>query len=143
LDEVLVLIVAVHPDAVTRVRILVQARVCAWASKAVRHRSTSESPSGVSSTRQCSRSRTFRWPVLICSNTLASLRRNANPPQELSLAKLHYFIFTGRLDATQPITMKELKDSGCVSGIKQGGVKLLGDVCPTPFFSTNAPMLYR
>jgi len=44
---------------------------------------------------------------------------------ELNLSRLKDFILTGRIDPTQVITMKVLKDSKCVKRIKHG-VKLLG-----------------
>lgn len=48
----------------------------------------------------------------------------------LNLSRLQFWIDTGRIDATQKITMKTLVDSGCVGRIRklQRGVKLLGDV---------------
>ncbi|KAI9487358.1 MAG: ribosomal protein L18e/L15P [Benjaminiella poitrasii] len=44
--------------------------------------------------------------------------------QELNLDKLQHWINTGRLDASQPITMKHLLDSRCIHKIEDG-VKLL------------------
>lgn len=48
----------------------------------------------------------------------------------LNLSRLQFWIDTGRIDATQMITMKTLVDSGCVGRLRklQRGVKLLGDV---------------
>ncbi|CAO3627995.1 unnamed protein product [Cunninghamella echinulata] len=44
--------------------------------------------------------------------------------QELNLDRLQHWIKTGRLDASQPITMKHLLDSRCIHKIEDG-VKLL------------------
>ncbi|RHZ79009.1 hypothetical protein Glove_152g91 [Diversispora epigaea] len=44
----------------------------------------------------------------------------------LNLDRLQHWINTGRIDPTKPITMKELNDTRCVHGIKDG-VKLLAD----------------
>ena len=49
-------------------------------------------------------------------------------PKALPLGRLKHWLMTGKIDATKPITMKELADSRCVKGIKEGGVKLLADV---------------
>lgn len=49
-------------------------------------------------------------------------------PEVLPLGRLHHWIQSGRIDASQPITLRELHVSGCVNGIKAGGVKLLADV---------------
>lgn len=48
----------------------------------------------------------------------------------LNLARLQFWIDTGRIDATQTITMKTLLDSGCVGRLRklQAGIKLLGEV---------------
>ncbi|KAL7008048.1 YmL10 [Cystobasidiomycetes sp. EMM_F5] len=54
----------------------------------------------------------------------------------LKLSKLGQWISQGRLELRPetPITMKEIQDSGLVTGIKDGGVKLLGDaITDTPF----------
>jgi len=50
---------------------------------------------------------------------------NRKPLNPLNLDRLQYWISTKRIDATKPITMKVLMDSGCVTRIKYG-VKLLG-----------------
>ncbi|SAM00503.1 hypothetical protein [Absidia glauca] len=44
--------------------------------------------------------------------------------QELNLDRLQHWINTGRIDATQPITMKHLLDSRCIHKIEDG-VKIL------------------
>ena len=46
-------------------------------------------------------------------------------PEQLNLGKLAYHIEKGDLDPTQPITMRNLYESGAVSKIMYG-VKLLG-----------------
>lgn len=48
----------------------------------------------------------------------------------LNLSRLQFWIDTGRIDASQKITMKTLLDSGCVGRLRklQKGIKLLGDV---------------
>lgn len=47
----------------------------------------------------------------------------------LGLEKLQHWIDTGRLDATQTITLKEIFDSGIVGKFKHG-VALVGNVRP-------------
>lgn len=47
--------------------------------------------------------------------------------QELNLDRLQHWITTGRIDASQPITMKHLLDSRCIHKIEDG-VKLLSVV---------------
>lgn len=47
--------------------------------------------------------------------------------QELNLDRLQHWIQTGRIDASQPITMKHLLDSRCIHKIEDG-VKLLSVV---------------
>ncbi|GAA6043906.1 hypothetical protein JCM8097_004100 [Rhodosporidiobolus ruineniae] len=53
-----------------------------------------------------------------------------NPNKErltpLNLERLQHWIDTGRIDPSQPITMRELYETRCVHGVKDG-VKLLGD----------------
>ncbi|BGP23284.1 50S ribosomal protein l15 [Rhodotorula toruloides] len=44
----------------------------------------------------------------------------------LNLNRLQWWIDRGLIDPTMPITMKELRDSRCIHGVKDG-VKLLGD----------------
>ena len=56
--------------------------------------------------------------------SLDSLRQEMTP---LNLDRLQHWIDRGLIDPTQPITMKELFETRCVHGIKDG-VKLLGDV---------------
>lgn len=53
--------------------------------------------------------------------------RFATPMQPVNLAKLQLFLDMGRIDASKPITIKELVDSGMVtcSRVKHG-IKLLG-----------------
>ena len=46
------------------------------------------------------------------------------PLEQLNLGKLAYHIQKGQIDATKPITMKELFESGCLTKI-QYGVKIL------------------
>lgn len=47
--------------------------------------------------------------------------------QELNLDRLQHWITSGRIDASQPITMKHLLDSRCIHKIEDG-VKLLSVV---------------
>lgn len=47
----------------------------------------------------------------------------------LQLGKLQEWIQQGKLDPTKQITMKELLRSGVVHNVKEGGIKLLGNVC--------------
>lgn len=54
--------------------------------------------------------------------------------EQLNLSKLRYFLEKGRLDHRFPITQRHLRDSGCVSSIKNG-VKL--------FNVNNYPFPYR
>ena len=44
----------------------------------------------------------------------------------INLNKIQYWINQGRLDPTQPITLKELNESRCLHGVAKDGVKLLG-----------------
>lgn len=49
--------------------------------------------------------------------------------QPVSLARLQFWIDTGRIDPTQKITMKTLVDTGCCGRLRKGqvGIKLLGE----------------
>ena len=49
----------------------------------------------------------------------------AVPLEQINLGKIAYFITKGVLDATEPITMKILQDTGVITKIKHG-VKFLG-----------------
>ncbi|KAI6899579.1 ribosomal protein L15 [Hortaea werneckii] len=44
----------------------------------------------------------------------------------VNLNRIQYWINAGRLDPTQPITLKELSASRCIHGVRKDGVKLLG-----------------
>jgi ribosomal protein L15 len=46
----------------------------------------------------------------------------------LQIGKLAQWIRDNRIDPTREITMKELKRSGAVHSVKEGGIKLLGNV---------------
>jgi hypothetical protein len=46
----------------------------------------------------------------------------------INLDRIQSWIDQGRLDASKPITMKELKSSRCLHGVKRHGVKLLARV---------------
>jgi len=48
--------------------------------------------------------------------------------RELNLDKLDTWLRSGRLDATKLITMKHLRDSGCINKNIKTGVMLLGGV---------------
>lgn len=43
----------------------------------------------------------------------------------VNLNKIQYWINAGRLDPSQPITLKELASSRCIHGVRKDGVKLL------------------
>ncbi|EMC97913.1 hypothetical protein BAUCODRAFT_31918 [Baudoinia panamericana UAMH 10762] len=43
----------------------------------------------------------------------------------VNLNKIQYWINAGRLDPSQPITLKELSSSRCIHGVRRDGVKLL------------------
>lgn len=47
----------------------------------------------------------------------------------INLDRIQSWIDQGRLDIAKPITLKELHESRCMHGIKDG-VKLLARVCP-------------
>lgn len=66
-------------------------------------------------------------------------RSNKENLVALNLNRLQHWIDRGLIDPSMPITMKELKDTRCIHGIKDG-VKLLGDVRSTSLslFSTLA-----
>jgi large subunit ribosomal protein L15 len=53
--------------------------------------------------------------------------------QELNLDRLQHWITSGRIDGTQPITMKHLLDSRCIHKIEDG-VKLLSVVSNSSYF---------
>jgi ribosomal protein L15 len=55
-------------------------------------------------------------------------RRHRREMTVLQLQTLSEWIAQGKLNPTSKITMKELLDSGAVHGVKEGGVKLLGNV---------------
>lgn len=62
--------------------------------------------------------------------------------QEVNLDKLQHWIETGRIDPSQPITMKHLLDSRCIHKIEDG-VKLLSVVsCHYIHFSTCNSFLF-
>lgn len=61
----------------------------------------------------------IRMPKRGATNSLAK------PLEALNLGKLESFIHSGKIDNTQPITLKTLHDAGIVGRIKHG-VKLLG-----------------
>jgi hypothetical protein len=46
----------------------------------------------------------------------------------INLDRIQSWIDQGRLDTSQPITMKELNRTRCLHGVKRHGVKLLGRV---------------
>ena len=54
-------------------------------------------------------------------------RRFPGELQPLNLGKLQEWIDMGRLDASKPITIKEIADCGVIGKV-EGGVKLLGTV---------------
>lgn len=54
-----------------------------------------------------------KWPS-------AKLRSKRPGLEQLNLSKLRYFIEKGRLDARYPITIRHLRDSGCVPAVKHG-----------------------
>jgi ribosomal protein L15 len=65
-----------------------------------------------------------RIPKLMWTNRRHKLRY-----KHLNIEKLQYYIDTGRIDTSSgTITMKTLKDSGILKGIKWPGVKLLARV---------------
>jgi len=55
-------------------------------------------------------------------------RRHRREMTVLQLQTLSEWIAQGKLNPSSKITMKELLDSGAVHGVKEGGVKLLGNV---------------
>lgn len=57
----------------------------------------------------------------------------------LNLSRLQFWIDTGRIDATQKITIKTLLESGCVGRLRklQKGIKLLGEVRKTLLCNPN------
>jgi large subunit ribosomal protein L15 len=54
-----------------------------------------------------------KWPS-------AKLRSKRPALEQLNISKLRYFIEKGRLDARYPITIRHLRDSGCVLAVKHG-----------------------
>lgn len=61
--------------------------------------------------------------ILIAS--IINIRRLATDFTTINLNKIQLWINKGRLDPAKPITLKELNESRCTHGIKEGGVKLL------------------
>jgi len=59
-------------------------------------------------------------PVLICISISFSV--DLSP---VNLNRIQYWINAGRLDPSQPITLKELASSRCIHGVGNDGVKLL------------------
>ncbi len=64
---------------------------------------------------------------------------NRQTLETLSIGKVVRFVAAGRLDASKPITMKELLDSGC-SGRFRYGIKLLQDVDETLVHRLPVPL---
>jgi large subunit ribosomal protein L15 len=64
----------------------------------------------------------------VTQRALCYSRRFALEYRELNLDKLDTWLRAGRLDASQLITMKHLRDSGCINKNIKTGVVLLGGV---------------
>ena len=64
----------------------------------------------------------------------------SKPLTPLNVGRLQAWIDSKRIDPTKPITLKELVESRCVHGIKNG-LKLLGDVRPQLFLTFFGPPL--
>lgn len=65
--------------------------------------------------------------IFLFNCLLIRFSSHAKSYQELNLDRLQHWIQTGRIDASQPITMKQLLDSRCIHKIEDG-VKLLSVV---------------
>lgn len=52
-------------------------------------------------------------------------KSHIHQPQYLNLSRLQYFIDNKRIDPTKPITMREIFQSGLLSSVKPGGVKII------------------
>lgn len=52
-------------------------------------------------------------------------KSHIDQPQYLNLSRLQYFIDNKRIDPTKPITMREIFQSGLLSSVKPGGVKII------------------
>ncbi len=66
-----------------------------------------------------------------CSQTADILHRFTARFVPVNLSQLQWWIDTGRIDPTQKITMKTMRDAGLISKLTKSyehGVKLLGDV---------------
>lgn len=62
----------------------------------------------------------------------------------INLDRIQEWINQGRLNPDEPITMKELKKTRCLHGVKRHGVKLLSRVRePHSYLSKDAPELSR
>ncbi|CAD7966355.1 unnamed protein product [Amoebophrya sp. A120] len=59
--------------------------------------------------------RVAKWPAAVLART-----RTKSMFETLNLARIRYFIETGRLDARFPITQRHLKESGCVKFVRSG-----------------------
>ena len=57
-------------------------------------------------------------------------RRNKIEYASVNLSRLQFWIDSGRIDASQTITIKTLLESGCVGKLRklQQGIKILGEV---------------
>lgn len=66
---------------------------------------------------------------------MSSLGSFSKPLSPLNVGRLQEWIDSKRIDPTMPITFKELVESRCVHGIKNG-LKLLGDVRSNSVFLT-------
>lgn len=69
--------------------------------------------------------RTSKWNIIVkrCVRILMSVSFSVDM-SKINLNRIQRWINQGRLDPTQPITMKELNKSRCVHGVKDG-IKLL------------------
>lgn len=67
-----------------------------------------------------------RPPVLVCIADTLYLLSHAQEYAVVNVDRIQHWIDRGLLDPSQPITARELHESNCVHGVKDG-IKLLGE----------------
>lgn len=127
-EEEMPLAMEARQDGVTTDRTRALEVVSALASRAGRRRSAGQCQKSASPIRGSQASHQQHGSgmgSLICTSDTCS---HAKEMTTLQIGKLAQWIRDNRIDPTKEITMKELKRSGAVHSVKEGGIKLLGNV---------------
>ena len=127
-DEEMPLAMEARQDEETTDRIRALEVVSALASRVGRRRSAGQcqkSASPIRESRASGQEYACGKGSLICASYTYS---HAKEMTTLQIGKLAQWIRDNRIDPTREITMKELKQSGAVHSVKEGGIKLLGNV---------------